>query len=238
MEEIPINKTEDINLSNQEKLGRLKLENIEVDKNFEEHQELDEEIKKKFIEKGVFPIKKKYIPQSFFRAMKDSNIETHKNQLNTFQKYIDSLVANHITFKSLIRKIIGKEDQPTAIWGNWYGFTMFTSSSDDPGFHIGYMANLSDKSGHVSEFKLKKENPIIIKKNEIIKITEIHPKNRVDLEKSDKILRDYYIDGILYESDGNAIAWVNPKNILELDKITEYEFDDKSQLNKTIVFKN
>ena len=224
-----------------EKLGNLNLENIEVDRNFEEHKELSEEVKQKFSDKNVFPIKERYFPDSFFRGMADLNIETHKNQLSSFKKYVDNSVSKKNNFKLLVRILLGKNNQPDGFGGNWFGYTMFTTPNDDPGIHISYIKTGSDwtKPGYVSEFGLKKVNPIVIKKTEVYKITGIIPKNKEELESSERILKEYCVDGILYESDGNAVAWLNPDDILELRKIIKNEFvneDNRTKFQKTVVY--
>ena len=96
---------------------------------------------------------------------------------------------------------------------------------------------MSRKGGVLSEFSVKKKNPILIKETDAKKLTEnilnINSKN--GLREAHKILENLKVDGIIYESDGTAIAWMNPESTLELKRVIKRKYED-GVLKETIAF--
>ncbi len=218
-------------------LGNLHLDQIEVDREFIEHPELSKEVKRKFIENNIFPVKNDYIPETLFRGMKNNNLNFHKNQIKTFKSHVNNVTLDSINTK-IKRIFTGSNYKPSGFDGNWFGYTLFTTPQE--GYIAGYTKSFFEKKGGlVSEFSIKKKNPILIKETDARKLVEHIPNidNKNGLRDAHKILENLKIDGILYESDGNAIAWLDPESTLELKRITRNSYmTENPGLGKTVVF--
>ena len=237
VENNPIETNNDNSFSAKKELFSItpNLDRIDVDKEFFEHPELPEEVKRKFIENNIFPIKNIYVPEMVIRGMKKNNINSHKNQIKTFQKHVNRITLDSIQAK-LRRAFTDPDYGMSGVNGNWFGYTLFTTPNEV--FASQYSKPyLSRKGGVLSEFSVKKKNPILIKETDAKKLTEnilnINSKN--GLREAHKILENLKVDGIIYESDGTAIAWMNPESTLELKRVIKRKYED-GVLKETIAF--
>jgi len=98
----------------------------------------------------------------------------------------------------------------------------------------------SSKKGFGIEMGVKKEYPVIITTADANKIAKQRSLTLDDLISNDSELKRLGIDGIMYESDTQAIAWLNTEDNLEIEKIYEFIGDKevKESINDSIVFIN
>jgi hypothetical protein len=216
-----------------EKLPEIKPEDIGDDvpadlipKNIEYNNlALSEEQKKMLIELGVAPIKEEYIPKIVYRGVKNSSgtkkLKNVINQLDSFNNYVKSASS-----ESKLNKFLGKissgylsKKQASGLGINWLGVTLFTTPNKSVSERYSHGTYYKTAGGFFTKFSVKKENPVIITKAEAEKIIPNKPKTFKELEESNQKLIDLGIDGIMYNSDGNAIAWLNPKDTLEVKEV-------------------
>ena len=128
VENNPIETNNDNSFSAKKELFSItpNLDRIDVDKEFFEHPELPEEVKRKFIENNIFPIKNIYVPEMVIRGMKKNNINSHKNQIKTFQKHVNRITLDSIQAK-LRRAFTDPDYGMSGVNGNWFGYTLFTT---------------------------------------------------------------------------------------------------------------
>lgn len=185
--------------------------------------DLTDQQKNKLTEKEVFPIQHKFIPKEVYRGItsngKSSQLKTAINQIETFRKYIEGS-AKKTKIDELLRSAgLSSKKDPEGIMFNWYGVNMFTTPNKVAAEKYTNGVYEKEDGGYFSKFKINKENPVIITKSDAKKLLGKQPVTVEDILEADKIMAEYGIDGIMYESDGNAIAWINPEKNLTLTEV-------------------
>jgi len=153
----------------------------------------------------------------------ESNIEGAKNRLLEIESEKDTKSPEDYKYnkESTLEYIKMRERQLAAAKTLLVTTQSLKPSDIDFLIYRGEKDSMRPEGGFGLELKVK-DKPVVISKADAYKLAKENNTTLDKLIENTELFKKLGIDGIMYVSDVNAIAWINPKDVLTVSKVLDF----------------